>query len=38
MLRQLAGIQLDRDCVNALIKNSGRVEEIQKRFRENPFA
>jgi len=38
MLRQLAGLQLDRDCVNALIKNSGRVEEIQKRFRENPFA
>jgi HD-GYP domain-containing protein (c-di-GMP phosphodiesterase class II) len=38
MLRQLAGMQLDRDCVNALIKNAGRVEEIQKRFRENPFA
>jgi len=38
MLRQLAGIQLDRDCVNALIKNAGGVEEIQKRFRENPFA
>jgi HD-GYP domain-containing protein (c-di-GMP phosphodiesterase class II) len=38
MLRQLAGRQLDRDCVDALIKNAGRVEEIQKRFRENPFA
>lgn len=38
MLRQLAGRQLDPDCVEALVQNAGRVEGIQKRFRENPFA
>lgn len=38
MLRHLAGGQLDPECVAALVKNPGRVEEIQKRFRENPYA
>ncbi|HUK56558.1 MAG TPA: HD domain-containing phosphohydrolase [Nitrospiria bacterium] len=38
MLRQLSGMQLDPDCVAALVRNADRIDEIQKRFRENPFA
>lgn len=38
MLRQLSGRQLDRDCVAALIKNAAKIEEIQRRFREDPYA
>lgn len=34
MLQRLAGAKLDRDCVEALIKNRGAVEEIQGRFKE----
>lgn len=37
-LRQLAGKQLDRDCVEALSKNMEKVEEIQKRFQEDLYA
>ena len=33
MLRELAGHQLDRDCVEALIQNADSVEEIQSRFK-----
>ncbi|MFQ5779313.1 MAG: HD-GYP domain-containing protein [Nitrospiria bacterium] len=36
MLRQLAGFKLERDCVEALIKNRDEVEIIQKRFKEEP--
>jgi len=35
MLKQLAGEKLDVDCVNALIDNLDKVEEIQKYFRED---
>lgn len=34
-LNQLAGIKLDRDCVNALIENMQEVEEIQQKFKES---
>lgn len=34
MLRLLSGLQLDRDCVEALIKNRSEIEKIQKQFRE----
>lgn len=34
MLQRLAGVKLDRDCVEALIKNREAVEEIQGRFKE----
>jgi HD-GYP domain-containing protein (c-di-GMP phosphodiesterase class II) len=34
LLRQLAGKQLDRDCVKALIQNADAIEEIQQRFRD----
>lgn len=33
-LRSMAGVKLDRDCVQALEKNRPAVEEIQARFRE----
>lgn len=37
MLRQLANTQLDRDCVEAMLKNTDKILEIQQRFRdENP--
>lgn len=36
-LKKLTGETLDSDCVNALIKNIGQVEQIQKQFRENPY-
>jgi len=37
MLRRLAGIKLDADCVNALIDNVEAIEAIQQRFREDPY-
>lgn len=37
MLEQLAGTHLDADCVRALLDRRGEVEEIQARFREDPF-
>jgi hypothetical protein len=36
-LRQLAGVKLDRDCVEALLGARAEVEEIQKHFREDPY-
>jgi HD-GYP domain-containing protein (c-di-GMP phosphodiesterase class II) len=36
-LRQLAGVKLDRDCVEALVSRRQEVEEIQRRFREDPY-
>ncbi|MCC2614950.1 HD-GYP domain-containing protein [Aestuariibacter halophilus] len=35
-LRELAGIKLDPDCVNALLDNMEEVEQIQRTFAENP--
>jgi HD-GYP domain-containing protein (c-di-GMP phosphodiesterase class II) len=37
MLRRLVGIRLDKDCVEALIKNRKEVESIQQQFTENQF-
>ncbi|MCX7184395.1 MAG: HD-GYP domain-containing protein [Nitrosospira sp.] len=34
MLRRLADTKLDRDCVDAMLKNIDKVEEIQLRFRD----
>lgn len=36
-LKQLAGETLDQDCVNALVSNMGKVEEIQAQFEEQYF-
>ena len=35
MLLKLSGTKLDPHCVNALISNRDKVEEIQQRFQEN---
>jgi HD-GYP domain-containing protein (c-di-GMP phosphodiesterase class II) len=35
-LSRLAGEKLDEECVNALLRNRKRVEEIQDCFREDP--
>jgi HD-GYP domain-containing protein (c-di-GMP phosphodiesterase class II) len=35
LLRQLAGRKLDEHCVNALIDNRDKIEEIQRQFQEN---
>ncbi len=35
LLRQLAGKKLDEHCVNAMIDNRGKIEEIQQQFQEN---
>lgn len=35
LLRQLAGTKLDPHCVNALIDNRDKLEEIQQLFQEN---
>ena len=37
MLQRLAGGQLDRECVDALIANKDQVEEIQREFAEDEF-
>lgn len=34
MLRQLANTQLDKDCVEAMLKNTDKILEIQQRFRD----
>jgi len=36
-LSELAGEILDHDCVNALINNIDKIEEIQKKFKENAY-
>jgi len=36
-LTRLAGESLDQDCVNALLKNMEKVEQIQKQFDENAY-
>lgn len=36
-LKKLAGETLDHDCVNALISNMQKVEEIQKKFNESTY-
>ena len=36
MLQRLAGGQLDKECVDALIANKAQVEEIQREFSEDP--
>jgi len=36
-LRKMAGEQLDRDCVEALLSQQAAVEEIQRQFRENTY-
>jgi len=36
-LSELAGETLDHDCVNALINNIDKIEEIQKKFKENVY-
>jgi HD-GYP domain-containing protein (c-di-GMP phosphodiesterase class II) len=35
LLRQLAGKKLDKHCVDALIDNRDKLEEIQQQFQEN---
>ncbi|MEC4750595.1 HD domain-containing phosphohydrolase [Methylomicrobium sp. Wu6] len=35
LLRQMAGEQFDRDCVNALIQNEAEINEIQRKFQED---
>lgn len=37
LLIEMSGEQLDQDCVQALISNRDRVEDIQAKFMENPF-
>lgn len=36
-LREMAGVQLDAECVSALVDNAEKVEEIQRLFRENQY-
>ncbi|MBT8118547.1 MAG: HD domain-containing protein [Gammaproteobacteria bacterium] len=36
-LRQLSGEMLDRDCVDALLKNIEQVEQIQQQFSEDAY-
>lgn len=37
-MRRLAGVKLDRDCVEAMVKQRDKIEAIQMRFREESFA
>ncbi len=37
-LIEMAGEELDRDCVNALLQQRHEVEEIQQQFKETPMA
>ena len=37
LLQKLAGEQLDKDCVKALLENMAEVEQIQQRFIENKY-
>ncbi len=36
-LREMAGVKLDEECVNALINNESLVLEIQQTFKENAY-
>lgn len=36
-LKQLSGEMLDKDCVDALLKNMEQVEQIQQQFSENMY-
>jgi HD-GYP domain-containing protein (c-di-GMP phosphodiesterase class II) len=36
-LRKIAGTQVDQDCVEALIKCRGEIEQIQAKLKEDPF-
>lgn len=36
-LRELAGIKIDAECVEALLRNLSEVKEIMKHFKENEF-
>jgi len=36
-LKELSGVKLDQDCVNALLENIKKVEEIQQQFKEISF-
>jgi len=37
LLQEMAGDSLDADCVNALLSHREAIEQIQQRFRENPY-
>ena len=37
VLREMAGEQLDEECVSALLKKFDKVIEIQEQFKENPY-
>lgn len=37
LLRKMAGEQLDRDCVEALLSQQKAIEEIQRQFREDTY-
>ncbi|WP_455376345.1 HD domain-containing phosphohydrolase [Kaarinaea lacus] len=37
MLQKMAGETLDQDCVDALLKNVDKIEEIQRQFAENIY-
>jgi len=37
LLQEMAGNTLDLDCVNALLSHLEEIEQIQQRFRENPY-
>lgn len=36
-LRKMAGTQVDQDCVEALIKCRGEIEQIQEKLKEDPY-
>jgi HD-GYP domain-containing protein (c-di-GMP phosphodiesterase class II) len=36
-LKQLSGQKLDQDCVDALLKNIEKVEQIQEQFAEDAY-
>ena len=36
-LRKMAGVELDRDCVEALQAHQQEIEEIQRQFKESVF-
>jgi len=36
-LQKMAGTQVDQDCVEALIKCRGEIEQIQARLKEDPY-
>lgn len=37
LLRKMAGEQLDKECVEALLSQEQAIEDIQRQFRENTF-